>query len=216
MDDLGSGNGYPCIVVALLTGAWCSGVDLCAESVAWSNRIWTVIKPLWAERHPNLPQGGRCVFREMNLLEVLATENPFCLWIGNLLFWKVKDKDTGATLDGLTRLAIMICPSIKKTACFSEIVPGTRRSNGQCGAAEKREHDFFKRAGNQCQRAGRGMGLPRPSGGRGMGLFHVFYRRRGEQGSGKYSRSVVSCDHLFKKNKATKIHQKKVIKTKII
>ena len=34
MDDLGSGNGYPCNVVALLTGAWCSGVDLCAESVA--------------------------------------------------------------------------------------------------------------------------------------------------------------------------------------
>ena len=39
----------------------------------------------------------------------------------------------------------MNCPSIKKIACFSEIVPGTRRSNGQCGAAEKREPDFFKR-----------------------------------------------------------------------
>ena len=75
----------------------------------------------------------------MDLLEVLAKENPFCLWIGNLLFWKVKDKTTGATLDGLTRLAIIDCPSIMKMACFSEIVPGTRRSGGQCGAAEKHE-----------------------------------------------------------------------------
>ena len=61
------------------------------------------------------------------------------------LFWKVKDKNTGATLDGLTRLAIIECPSIMKMACFSEIVPGTRRSGGQCGAAEKHEPDFFQR-----------------------------------------------------------------------
>ena len=38
-----------------------------------------------------------------------------------------------ATLDGLTRLAIADCPSIKKMACFREITPPTTTGRQQEG-----------------------------------------------------------------------------------
>ena len=43
-----------------------------------------MIQPMWAARHPTFRK-GRCTFRVKNLLEVLRTENPYCLWMANLM-----------------------------------------------------------------------------------------------------------------------------------